>query len=53
MQIGSTVKMNGLSSYSGQTGKIFKISDSGTNFIIELDSGLVIKAPIEVIDFTI
>lgn len=53
MEIGSKVKMNELSDYTGQLGKIIKASRSKDSFIIELSSGLVITVPKEVIDFNI
>lgn len=53
MEIGSKVKMNELSDYTGETGSIIKTSKSKDSFIIELNSGLVITAPKEVIDFNI
>lgn len=53
MKTGSKIKMNKLSNYSGEVGTIIKASESQESFIIQLDSGLVIAAPAEVLDFNI
>lgn len=50
MKIGSKVKMNKLSNYAGQEGCIFKIDESRKSFIINLNSGLTIAAPSELVE---
>lgn len=49
MQIGNKVIMNKHSNYEGQAGEIKEIENDGLSFVIQLESGLTLKAPIEVI----
>lgn len=49
MKIGDKVTMNDYSSYKGLSGVIMNISSNKSDLIIELENGLVIKAPIEVV----
>lgn len=51
MDIGSKVRMNKFSNFNGEIGTIVKMSYSKKSFIIKLESGLVINAPVELIDF--
>lgn len=49
MDIGEMVTMNKLSNYAGKNGIIKNIDDGGRGFMIELENGLTLKAPIELI----
>lgn len=49
MNIGDKIIMNHYSDYKGMEGTIISISEYGEGFIIELENGLTLLAPVEVI----
>lgn len=51
MSINKKITMNHLSTYAGQKGIIKKVDDDGTGFLIQLENGLTLKAPAELVTF--
>lgn len=49
MNVGDKIIMNHYSDYKGMEGIIKSVSDYSNSFIIELENGLTLLAPIEVI----
>lgn len=49
MKIGDKVIMNKYSNYAGLTGSVIKVASDNSDLMIKLETGLIIKAPIEVV----
>lgn len=49
MKVGDKVVMNHYSDYNGMKGTIISMSEYGEGFIIKLENGLTLLAPVEVI----
>lgn len=52
MNVGDKVIMNHYSDYKGMEGTIVSASKYGKSFMIQLENGLTLLAPIEVINCT-